>query len=124
MNSISVSALSHTWLIDLDGTVVVHNSHLTGSDQLLPGVQEFWNTIPDNDKIIILTSRSVAFFDSTTSFLRACSLRYDHIIFDLPFGERILINDIKPTGLKTSYALNLIRDTGLSNFALIIDEDL
>jgi len=124
MNKIILSALSHTWLIDLDGTVVVHNSHLTGSDQLLPGIQEFWKNIPDNDRIIILTSRSSSFSKTTISFLRAYSLRFDHIIFDLPHGERILINDTKPSGLQTAYALNLKRDSGMSNFTLMTNEDL
>ena len=28
----------------------------------------------------------------------------------MPMGERILINDIKPSGLKTAYAINKERD--------------
>ena len=31
----------------------------------------------------------------------------------MPNGERILVNDIKPSGLKTAYSYNLTRDTGL-----------
>ena len=46
------------------------------------------------------------------SFLKVFlkKIRYDHIIFDLPYGERILVNDIKPGGLQTSIAVNTQRD--------------
>jgi len=40
-------------------------------------------------------------------------IEYDKIIYDMPNGERILVNDIKPSGLKTAYSYNLTRDTGL-----------
>jgi len=41
----------------------------------------------------------------------------------LPFGERILVNDKKPSGLKTAYAINKERDGELVvNF--IVDEIL
>jgi hypothetical protein len=38
--------LGHTWFIDLDGTILKHNGYLTNNDELLPGVKEFWNSIP------------------------------------------------------------------------------
>ena len=31
----------------------------------------------------------------------------------MPTGERILINDIKPSGLRTALAINVKRDEGL-----------
>ena len=40
-------------------------------------------------------------------------IRYNKIIYDMPNGERILMNDIKPSGLKTAYSYNLDRDIGL-----------
>jgi intein/homing endonuclease len=80
---------------------------------LLPGVIEFFNTISEDDKIIILTARSSEYKEETEEFLIQNKIRFDYIIFDLPIGERILINDEKPSGLKTAYAYNLIRDKGL-----------
>jgi len=47
-------------------------------------------------------------------------IRYNFIIFDLPFGERILINDIKPKkNLKTAISINLKRDFGFSKIKII-----
>jgi hypothetical protein len=31
----------------------------------------------------------------------------------LPVGPRVVINDIKPSGLQTAIAVNLVRNTGL-----------
>jgi len=104
--------LRHTWFIDLDGTVVKHNGYLTGDDVLLPGAKEFWNEIPKDDFIIITTSRPSIEARVTEDFLRINDLRYDRIIFDLPTGERIIVNDIKPKGLKTAISWNIERDKG------------
>ena len=110
----------HTWLIDVDGTMFKHNGYLTnGKDQILPGVKIFWKKIPKNDKIIILTARKKKFKKETIETLRFFRLRFNEIIFDLPFGERILINDTKPFGLKTSLSLNIKRDFGLSGIKII-----
>ena len=113
--------LSHTWLIDLDGTIVKHNYYLSNNkDLFLKGVRVFLKKIPKNDVIIFLTSRKKKFKKSTISFLLKNKVRFNSIIFDLPFGERILMNDIKPKNkLKTAMSINLIRDCGLSKFQII-----
>ena len=113
--------LSHTWLIDLDGTIVRHNYYLSNNkDLFLKGVRVFLKKIPKNDVIIFLTSRKKKFKKSTISFLLKNKVRFNSIIFDLPFGERILMNDIKPKNkLKTAISINLKRDFGLSKFEII-----
>lgn len=113
--------LSHTWLIDLDGTIVRHNYYLSNNkDLFLKGVRVFLKKIPKNDVIIFLTSRKKKFKKSTISFLLKNKVRFNSIIFDLPFGERILMNDIKPKNkLKTAISINLKRDFGLSKFQII-----
>ena len=113
--------LSHTWLIDLDGTIVKHNYYLSNNkDLFLKGVRVFLKKIPKNDVIIFLTSRKKKFKKSTISFLLKNKVRFNSIIFDLPFGERILMNDIKPKNkLKTAISINLKRDFGLSKFKII-----
>ena len=123
-NDIVLSRLGHTWLIDLDGCVFSHNGHLRGEDQLLPGVTEFWTSIPTNDTIILLTSRTEEHAEQTERSLERYALRYDKIIYGLPFGERIVINDRKPTGLPTAIAYNLNRDHGLSQLRILIDQAL
>lgn len=91
---------------------------------LLPGVSEFWRRIPENDIIILLTSRTEAQAEATRATLQRFGLRHDKVIFDLPFGERVLINDEKPSGLKTAYGINLPRDVGLVNLTFSIDSSL
>jgi hydroxymethylpyrimidine pyrophosphatase-like HAD family hydrolase len=103
--------LSHTWFIDLDGTILKHNGYLTGNDELLPGVKELWKLIPEEDCIIITTGRSTEYKESSLKILADNGLRYNHAIFGLPLGERIVLNDLKPN-LKTAIAWNVERDKG------------
>ena len=107
--------LSHTWFIDIDGTIVKHNGYIINkSDTLLKGVKKFFKNIPKNDKIILTTSRSKKNSQKTIIFLKKNKIKFDQIIFDLPYGERILINDIKPKNkLKTAISINVKRDMGL-----------
>ncbi len=119
-----LSCLGHTWLIDIDGTICEHNSHLRGGDRLLPGVKEAWAKIPDEDIVILLSARDVCFKDKTEEYLSNCGLRFNYSIFGLPKGERIVVNDKKPGGLDTAVAINLQRDTGLRFFDFLIDQTL
>ena len=108
---ITLSTLPHTWIFDIDGTLVKHNGYLTvEGDTLLDGVAEFFASIPEKDMIILLTARSSEVRDMTEKFLRENNIRYDHIIFDVPVGERILVNDNKPSGLVTALAIERTRD--------------
>ena len=50
-------------------------------------------------------------------------LRFDKMIFDAPMGERVLINDDKPSGLKMAYALDKKRDEPLHTL-IEIDKEL
>lgn len=121
---VTLSLLAHTWFVDLDGTLVKHNGYLSdGYDTLLSGAKEFINSIPDGDMIVITTSRTNEFSEQTKRFLAENAIRYDHIIFDVPLGERIIINDCKPSGLPTALALNVVRDKEI-NVRLIIDDKL
>ncbi len=111
MKELVLSPLGHTWFLDLDGTLVKHNGHLTnGQDSLLPGADALLAQIPADDLVVIVTSRAEAYRKATEQFLADRRIRYDHIIFDAPFGERIVVNDAKPSGLKTAVALNGTRD--------------
>lgn len=108
---IVLSTLPHTWIFDIDGTLVKHNGYLTEEgDTLLEGAAEFLASIPEKDMIIFLTARPSSVRDITEKFLAEKNIRYDHIIFDAPVGERIVINDNKPSGLVMAYAVERIRD--------------
>ncbi len=123
-NSIILSSLAHTWILDIDGTIVKHNGYkIDGEDVLLPGALDFLRSIPDEDMIVFLTSREKKYKDKTIEFLHRNQIRYNHIIFEAPYGERILINDDKPSGLVMGKAINKVRD-GKIDFSIDIDENL
>lgn len=106
-----LSTLPKSWIFDLDGTILKHNGYRTdGQDTLLPGVREFFSGLPTEDRVIILTSRQEAYREQTEFFLKANGIRYDEILFDMPMGERIVVNDRKPSGLDMAVAVNLDRD--------------
>ncbi len=108
-----LSTLSKTWIFDLDGTLVKHNGYkLDGEDTLLAGAKEYMEAIPAEDFILILTSRTDEYKEITIRFLEENGIRYDRIIFNMPMGERIVVNDRKPSGLDMSVAVNLDRDRG------------
>jgi hypothetical protein len=121
MIDLSLSSLPHTWIIDIDGTILKHNGHKELGDQLLAGVKEFWQRIPAGDTIILMSARDEVYAEVTLRFLRRNSLRYNQVIFGLPKGERILINDTKPSGLQTAYAINIRRDEGLDGLVVKYD---
>lgn len=123
MNELIISKLPHTWIIDVDGTICVHNGYKIGEDIILDGVQEFFNNIPLEDMIIILTSRSIKEKERLEEFFNKYTLRFDYIIFDAPMGERIIINDDKPSGLKMAYAVNKVRNSKL-DVSIVIDGEL
>lgn len=111
MNSLVLSPLNHTWIIDLDGTILKHNGYLIdGYDSFLPGACDFLNSIPDDDMIIFLTSRLLEYKETTEEFLKKNGIKYHTIIFCAPYGERVLINDKKPSGLVTGISVNTERD--------------
>lgn len=107
---ITLSPLGHTWILDLDGTIVKHNGYKEGGDVLLPGAKEFIESLPEGDMVIIVTARKEEYRENTEKFLKENGVRYDHIIFNAPYGERIVINDKKPSRLPVSVAVNTERN--------------
>ena len=106
-----LSTLPKTWILDLDGTIVKHNGFkLDGHDTFLPGAKEFLRALPSYDMVVFLTSREPCFALQTEKFLEENGVRYNHIIYGAPYGERILVNDDKPSGLKMAYAMSVKRD--------------
>lgn len=111
MCDVTLSSLGHTWIFDIDGTICVHNGYkIYGKDRLLPGVAEFFRNLSADDVVVLITSRSDEFKEITEEFLLENNIRYHAIIYNAPYGERILVNDRKPSGLETSIACSLKRD--------------
>lgn len=106
-----LSTLPKTWIFDLDGTLLKHNGYKTdGVDTVLSGVRKYLDEIPSTDRIIIFTSRTDEYKEMTLKFLKDNQIRYDEILFNMPVGERIVVNDRKPSGLDMAVALNLDRN--------------
>lgn len=111
---LTLSPLPKTWIFDVDGTIVKHNGHLTmEGDQLLPGVKELFERIPETDVIVLMTARKLEFQESLKEFLKEHKIRFDYLLPNMPQGERILINDRKSSGLIMAFAVNKDRDQPL-----------
>lgn len=119
-----LSPLGHTWIFDLDGTIVKHNGYkIDGKDSFLEGAEAFLKSLPEQDRILFLTSREESLKEQTEGFLREHGIRFDCILYGMPYGERILFNDCKPSGLKMGVAVNMERDR-FRGPKLVIDENL
>lgn len=118
------SPLNKTWILDVDGTLVKHNGYkIDGYDTLLNGVKEFFEQLSPDDKVVLLTARKEKFLPALENFLKENNIRYDYLLTDMPAGERILVNDRKPSGLDMAFAINKDRDTTL-NIAYKINNEL
>ncbi len=119
-----LSPLGHTWILDIDGTLVKHNGYkIDGFDTLLPGVKLFFErNINEDDFVILTTSRNDDVKNYTINFLNENGIRYNVIIFNLPYGERILVNDKKTSGLNVSKSINLERNS--FSIDVVIDNNL
>ena len=106
-----LSTLPKTWIFDLDGTLLKHNGYkLDGEDSLLEGAKEYLDNLPREDRIVIFTSRKDIYREMTLDFLARNAVRYDDILFEMPMGERIIVNDRKPSGIDMAVAVNCDRD--------------
>lgn len=123
-NKLVLSSLGHTWILDLDGTIVKHNGYkIDGHDIFLDGAKDFLESIPEDDMVIFITSRTDEYIEQTKQFLADHHVRYHAIIHNAPYGERILVNDAKPSGLKMAIAVNQTRDESV-NLEIILDKKL
>ena len=104
--------LGHTWIVDLDGTILEVNAPPYTDDKLLPGVKEMWAQIPKDDFIIIMTARPKDIQEQTLKFIQDNDLHYHLAVFGVHHGERIVVNDNKPGGLQTAIAWNVKRNKG------------
>ena len=121
---IEMTTLGKTWILDLDGTLLKHNGYmLDGADSVLKETARLLSNIKREDMVIIITSRERSYKDQTEKFLRENGIRFDKIIYGAPYGERILINDDKPSGRRMAYAIGIKRDE-LPEIKIIENETL
>ncbi|MEU7614674.1 hypothetical protein AB0M91_05720 [Micromonospora rifamycinica] len=121
---LTLSELPKVWIVDLDGVVFRHNAYLGGDDEILDGAAGFWAQIAPDDVVVVMTGRPESERARTLDLLARLGLRVDRAMFGLPLGERVVVNDAKPSGLPTAYAVNLPRDRGLGGLRIDIDPAL
>tara|TARA_B100001094_G_C17653087_1_gene540595 strand:- start:176 stop:544 length:369 start_codon:yes stop_codon:yes gene_type:complete len=122
MSNIEMSTLNKTWIFDLDGTLVKHNGYKS-KEEVLPGVKKFFSdNVKQEDKVIFMTARTLQQASTAIETLSKDCIVCDHLITDLPHGERIMYNDKKNSGLKTCYAFNVNRNAGLEEKTFIFSK--
>lgn len=98
--------------IDLDGTLVIHNydpEHI--DEKLIKKTVEFLDEHKDA-YIVLTTSRSLENVQKAIEYLYNEGIHFDDMIYDLPTGKRILVNDHKKGSEDKAFAINLERDRG------------
>lgn len=104
--------MAQTIFCDLDGTVFQH-----AGDEILDGVQEqFYKWVSEEAMIILVTGRKESLRKRTEEALAKYNLPYDLLIMGLPRGERIIVNDRKPSGEATAGCYSPCRNEGLLNY--------
>lgn len=137
-----------TYFIDIDGTILRHQSNQDLDDlqlylkncnyeaidkktHVLPFFLEWQSSLSKNDKIILTTARPSRHEKITRYQLDNSGIVYDQIVFDCNSGPRILINDKKPIGasdnsekeiMTTAYSINLDRDSSFVD-VIAFDKD-
>lgn len=109
-----------TIFCDIDGTIFKHKCTLskmvTEKPVILPGVLDKFYEWRENDYyIVITTARPEGCKRITEKQLHEVGLFWDKLIMGLPVGPRVVINDKKPNGMITSYAVCVDRNAGLED---------
>ena len=102
-----------TLFVDFDGTTFQH-----ATENILPGTKEKfeeWNAA--GYTIVITTARPSSAKEQTLRALDENGLKYHAIIFDLPNGDRVVINDIKE-GKDRAFAINVERNKGIEDIQI------
>jgi len=116
-----MNEMKKTIFLDIDGCVLKHKGNMSdiilNDSEILPGVKEKFNEWDGlGYKIVLTTGRRESARKLTEKQLFSYGLFWDHLIMGCNRGERILINDFKPSSDEpTARAICLTRNTGLSN---------
>ena len=110
-----------TIICDIDGTLVKHSKPSTVANtvyrmELLPGTLaklEEWEA--KGYRIILLTGRKESMRRVTEKQLRDVGIFYDQLIMGVGGGVRYIVNDIKPNGSESAFAINVERNKGIEN---------
>lgn len=113
-----------TIFTDLDGTLIRHHGSLAEAfayePEWLPGAQrmvEEWDRA--GYVIIITTGRRENMRQRTEEQLAKLGIPYDQLIMGVGTGIRVLVNDCKPSGQHTAFAINVERNGHYDNWATL-----
>lgn len=110
-----------TIICDIDGTLIKHNkpNDIANSSyipELLEGTIDKLNEWERNGyNIILLTGRKESMRRVTEKQLAQLGIYYDQLIMGVGGGSRYLINDYKPNGTESAFAINIERNKGIKN---------
>ncbi len=110
--------LYSTLFIDLDGTMVRNSAQHSiprwgETEGIQPNIDAV-NHLYDSGKVevILTTSRKEAYREVTMAQLERVGVKFHNIIFGLPHGRRIIINDYAPSNpFKSCDAINIKRNS-------------
>jgi uncharacterized HAD superfamily protein len=125
--------MPRTFFIDIDGTIVknltneeldIILTHYKGEfrEDLLPGVDNFFKSLKEDDTVIFTTARTEDHRQMTEEMLAYHDIKYTQLIMGLSCGERYLINDTPNVFYKKAIGINVLRDTGFGD-TFIFDSD-
>jgi hypothetical protein len=113
--------MNKTFFCDIDGTLLKHHGHsclhkaMMSPPEILPNVIETLDNWKYNEHCIILTTgRPESMRRITEEQLEKVGIFYDMLIMGLPHGERIVVNDNKPTLSETAIGITVERNKGFT----------
>ncbi len=113
-----------TIFCDIDGTLVKHAppSLTSKPDYKMEILEGTLEKLMEWDKkgynIILTTGRKESLRQTTERQLDEVGIFYNHLIMGIGGGARYLINDNKPDGTQTAFAINPIRNVGIKDINL------
>jgi len=116
--------MKKTLFLDIDGCLIKHQGNLStqilSKTELLDGTIEKLNEWEgDGHRIILTTGRKESMRKFTEEQLLGLGIFYDQLVMGLNRGERIVINDSKPSNdMVTASAIQIKRNVGIKNIKL------
>ena len=113
-----------TIFCDIDGTLVKHDppsltSKLNYKMELLEGtIKKLLEWDKKGYNIILTTGRKESLRKVTEQQLTEVGIFYNYLLMGIGGGTRYLINDNKPEGTKSAFAINLERNKGVNDIIL------
>ena len=113
---------------DIDGTLIYHkaNPNYIVKDTLIldKTLEKLQQWTKENVYIVLTTARSKFNENKLRGLLYKLHIHYDDLITGLPSGQRILINDVKPSQpfIEQAKSINLERNSGIKDIGFDLNK--